>query len=400
MDSSPVIIGHDVGGRKAKAAETRRKIAEAQSRRTASQEKIEVYIDGIFVRKMEIGLMRRFSQTAASAFPTKTVAKDIGIAEGTREWADAKEGKVNVDELTQQVKDLTTKGKGSKDVQQSPAVPRGKVEAGPDTKSKASETSKVEVEKMQAETPTISAQKVLKLAHGDGTVEPTSQAIRSLLDLMLSNQKVHWSKPLNTLKVPANASGTAMLDMYSAAILLGLRPFPRALEDSLRSLVSRNPPSPDMIREFLARLPKSPVLTRLLTSIAQYHEASAYLLDEFHEIRAIINQDSYIKWRFDSIMRARNAEARAYHHQQRMASNWVSVESEAEKTLGEDYKTRSTEAGDSDSQRADEIMKLSKLELAQVEAEVEGQGKGKGKGKQPKKWGNGKGVGGRHVPGA
>ncbi|KAI7589649.1 hypothetical protein KC346_g16754, partial [Hortaea werneckii] len=284
--------------------------------------------------------------------------------------------------------------------------------ARPDTKSKASETSKVEGEKMQAGNPVTSVQKALKLSHGDGTVGPTPQAIGSLLDLMLSNQKVHWSKPLNTLSVPANASGIAMLDMYSAVILLGLRPFPRTLEDSLRSLVSRDPPSANLVREFLARLPKSPVLTRLLTSIAQYHEAAAYLPEEFHEIRVIINQDNYIKSRFDSIMRARNAEARAYHHRRRMAARWMRVEGEAEKALGEDYKMGSTEADDvgisegvargHDSQGEGQIVKPSISEQSQIKTKVGGQGKGKGKGKgkQPKKWGNGKGVGGRHVPGA
>ncbi|KAI6832986.1 hypothetical protein KC332_g3040 [Hortaea werneckii] len=409
MDSSTVVIGRDVGGRKAKAAETQRKMAEVQRRREASQEKIRVYVDGIFVREMEIGLMKRFSQAAATAFPTKNITSNVGTAGEMGKRAGAKEGMINVDQLNKQVKDLTTKGKGSKEVQRSAAVPGGKVEAGPDTKSKPSETSNIEGEKMQAGNPVTSAQKVLNLSHGDGTVGPTPQAIGSLLDLMLSNQNVRWGRPLSTLKVPANVSAIAMLDMYSATILLGLRPFPRTLEDSLRSLVSRDPPSPNMVREFLARLPKSPVLTRLLTSITQYHEAVAYLPEEFQEIRAIINQDSYIKWRFDSIMRAKNAEARAYHYQQRMAANWTRVEGEAEKALTEDYKMGSTEAdvGTSegvarghDSQGESQAVKPSVSERAQVKTKVEGQGKGKGKGKQPEKLGNGKGVGGRHVPGA
>ncbi|KAI7508448.1 hypothetical protein KC347_g6066 [Hortaea werneckii] len=399
MDSSNVVIGHDIGGRKAKAAETRRKIAEAQSRREASQEKIEVYVDGVFVREMEIGLMRRFSQAAASTLPTKGLSSDVGNAEHMDKWANAKEGKVNVHELTQQVHDLATRGKGIKDIKQ----------LSKNTGGNVSGTSKVEGEQTPAENPATSAQKVLKLAHGDGTVEPTPQAIGCLLDLMLSNQKVHRGQPINTLNVPASASGIAMLDMYSAAILLGLRPFPRTLENSLRSLVSRDPPSPNMVRDFLARLPKSPVLTRLLTSIAQFREANSYLTEELQEIQAIISQDNYIKSRFDSITRARNAKSRAYQHQQRMAANWMRVEGEAEKALGQDYKVRSAEAGEGnpegvdcghDSHGKDQTVASNDSEQAQIKTRVEDQGKAKGKGKQPEKWGNGKGVGGRHVPGA
>ncbi|KAI7235394.1 hypothetical protein KC330_g4294 [Hortaea werneckii] len=400
MDTAHVMIGHDVGGRKAKAAANAEKYAQNQRRREAYREKVDVLVNDTLVREMEMGVLIRFSKVASDKFtqPIKehAVGKDRKD-EQKGSWADDKDSKLDITELTKQVKNLpktSSSGKGMrKGVRQAIDNKANPIESAND---QSSEPAKANGKAIQRPDESKQQKKSLNLSHGDGTIEPTPQAVNTLLELMLANANVHSNKPLLDLDVPGNASDIALLDVYSAAIVLGLRPFPRHLERIMKNIVSNQAPGAAMIGVWLTRLPKSQVLTRLLTSVAQHHEDGAYMANEFKNIRAVIAADSYINMRLTGILKSRKAESLASQHQQRMASNWSKVEAEGKEQQGDVYSLKElgqilekTQAPTSPKQMIpQEVLKSGPSPKKGDEA------------KKPAKQGSGKGVGGRHVPGA
>ncbi|KAI7279852.1 hypothetical protein KC345_g5125 [Hortaea werneckii] len=389
MDTAQVIIGHDVGGRKAKAAATAaaraaanaEKYAQAQRRREAYREKVDVLVNDALVREMELGVLIRFSKVASNKFTQTTKSKLC---------------KTDANELTKQVKNLPNTSSSGKGVRKGLPHIENKATLSVFASTQSSEPVKANGKATQAPEESKKQKKSLNLAHGDGTIEPTPQAINTLLELMLANAKVHSNKPLLDLHVPENASDIALLDVYSAAVVLSLRPFPHHLERIMMSIVSNQAPSAAMVSVWLTRLPKSQVLTRLLTSVAQHHEEGAYVTHEFKNIRAVIAADSYINKRFTGILKPRKAESLAHQHQQRMASNWSKVEGEGKEQEGDVYSLKDlgnvldkTHAPASPKQMiAQEVLKSGSTPTKGDEA------------KKATKQGNGKGVGGRHVPGA
>ncbi|GAB1741797.1 hypothetical protein NU219Hw_g7205t1 [Hortaea werneckii] len=403
MDTAQAMIGHDVGGRKAKAAVNAEKFAQAQGRREAYREKVDVLINETLVREMGMGILIRFSQIASDKFKQtikeQTVLKDRKI-EQSSSWADDKDSKIDVKELTKQVKNLPkTSGSGKGTRKRLPQAIENKATLSDSVNKQSSEPLKANGKATQAPEESKQQKKSLNLAHGDGTIEPTPQAVNTLLELMLANANVYSNKPLLELHVPENASDIALLDVYSAAIVLGLRPFPYRLERIMKSIVSNQAPGAAMVGVWLTRLPKSQVLTRLLTSVAQHHEEGAYGADEFKNIRAVIAADSYINTRFTGILKSRKAESSAYQHQQRMASNWSKMEGEGKEGKEQEGKLYSLkELGRVlDKNEAP----VSPKQIIAQEVLQSGPTPKKGeKAKKATKQGNGKGVGGRHVPGA
>ncbi|KAI6911429.1 hypothetical protein KC318_g2579 [Hortaea werneckii] len=400
MDTAQVMIGHDVGGRKAKAAANAEKHAQAQRRREAYREKVDILVNGTLVREMEMGVLIRFSKVASDKFTQaikeQTVLKDRGDGQNVS-WADDKDSKVDVKELTKQVKNLPRTSSSGNGVRKGlPQAINNKATLNEYVNKQSSEPVKANGKATQHPEGSKQQKKSLNLSHGDGTIEPTPQAVNTLLELMLANANVHSNKPLLDLDVPGNASDIALLDVYSAAIVLGLRPFPRHLERIMRNIVSNQAPDAAMVGVWLTRLPKSQVLTRLLTSVAQHQEEGAYMADEFKNIRAVIAADRYINTRFTGILKSRKAESMASQHQRRMASNWSKVEAEGKEQQGDVYSLKEldnvlekTQAPASPKQtNAQEVLKSGPTPKKSDEA------------KKATKQGNGKGVDGRHVPGA
>ncbi|KAI6834579.1 hypothetical protein KC340_g4621 [Hortaea werneckii] len=400
MDTAQVMIGHDVGGRKAKAAASAEKSAQAQRRREAYREKVDVLVNDTLVREMEMGVLIRFSKVASDRF-TQNIKEQAVVKDRKDEqngsWADDKDGKIDVKELTKQVKNLPKTSSSGKGMRKGvPQAIGNKATLSHSVNKQSSEPAQANGKAIQAAEESKQQKKSLNLAHGDGTIEPTPQAVNTLLELMLANANVYSNKPLLDLDVPGNASDIALLDVYSAAIVLGLRPFPRHLERIMKNIVSNQAPGAAMIGVWLTRLPKSQVLTRLLTSVAQHHEEDAYKSDEFKNIRAVIAADRYINTRFTGILKSRKAESLASQHQRRMASNWSKVEAEDKEQQGDVYSLKElgnvldkTQAPASPKQTiAQKVLKSGPTPKKSDEA------------KKATKQGNAKGVGGRHVPGA
>ncbi|KAI7340002.1 hypothetical protein KC315_g935 [Hortaea werneckii] len=400
MDIAQVVIGQDVGGRKARAAANAEKHAEAQRRREAYREKVDILVNNIFVREMEMGVLIRFSKIASNKF-TQTV-KEEAVLKNRKDkqngsCADDKHSKIDVNESTKQVKNLPKTFSSSKDMRKGlPQAIENKAIVSVSAKEQSSEPVRANGKATQAPGESKQQRKSLNLAHGDGTIEPTPQAVNTLLELMLVNANVHSNKPLLDLYVPENASDIALLDVYSAVIVLGLRPFPNHLERVMRSIVSNQAPGAAMVGVWLTRLPKSQVLTRLLTSVVQHHEEGAYMAGEFKNIRAVIAADSYINTRFTGILKSRKAESLARQHQQRMISNWNKVEGEGKEQEGDVYSLKEPEHVLEKTQTP-----ASPKQMIAQEVLKSGLAPKKGnKAKKASEQGNGKGVGGRHVPGA
>ncbi|KAI7358646.1 hypothetical protein KC331_g3274 [Hortaea werneckii] len=400
MDTAQVMIGHDVGGRKTKAAANTEKYAQAQRRREAYREKVDVLVNDTLVREMEMGILIRFSKVASDKF-TQMIKEQAVVKDRKDEpkgsWADDKDSKLDITELTKQVKNLpktSSSGKGMRN-----GVPQAidnKANPIESSNNQSSELAMANGKATQGPDESKQQKKSLNLSHGDGTIEPTPQAVNTLLELMLANANVHSNKPLLDLDVPGNASDIALLDVYSAAIVLGLRPFPRHLERIMKNIVSNQAPGAAMIGVWLTRLPKSQVLTRLLTSVAQHHEEGAYKSDEFKNIRAVIAADRYINTRFTGILKSRKAESLASQHQRRMARNWSKVEAEGKEQQGAVYSLKEVD-NDVDKTQAPASPKQT---IAQEVLKSGPTPKKKEEAKKATKQGNGKGVGGRHVPGA
>lgn len=400
MHAAQILIGHDVGGRKAKATANAEKYAQSQRRREAYREKVDILVNDTLVREMEMGVLVRFSKVASDKF-TGTIKEQAVVKDRKDEqngsWADDKDSKIDVNELTKQVRNLPKTSSSGKGMRKGvPQAIDNKASLVESANNQSSEPAKANGKATQGPEESKQQKKSLNLSHGDGTIEPTPQAVNTLLELMLANANVHSNKPLLELHVPENASDIALLDVYSAAVVLGLRPFPRHLERIMKSIVSNQAPGAAMVGLWLTRLPKSQVLTRLLTSVAQHHEEGAYGADEFKNIRAVIAGDKYIKTRFTGILKSRKAESLTYQHQQRMASNWSKVEGEGKEQRSDIYSIK--ELGHVlDEARAP----ASPKQMIVQEILKSGPTPKKGnEAKKPTKQGNGKGVGGRHVPGA
>lgn len=248
--------------------------------------------------------------------------------------------------------------------------------------------------KKGAESKAGDNKKVLVVSHGDGTMEPTAGAIRMCLDWMSANKMVHGNQKLLPFHVNTSAGELALLDLYSAVQAIGSRPFPRVLENLLKDVITNSDAfSPERVRCYATRLPKSPVLTRLLTACVQNFEDGLYDEACWREIRNVFAEDKYLNGRFNSIVRSRRYAAAAQAHERRMAEGWsrlsreVTGDSDGETTSNNKSKGGSSSAPQHDSMNATTATTAKTATATTSKAEE-------------KDAGNGRGVGGRHVPGA
>jgi len=226
------------------------------------------------------------------------------------------------------------------------------------------------------------------------------------------------------------------VNVYSAALALKMRPFPLNLERTLCQSVTQNAPTKVLLEYFYERLPESPVLTRTLTSVVDYW--NKYTDEERKTFNDLASADNYLDTRFIGIQRARDGKQRRARkqeehakHEGKMAANWqqldkdVASEGDAASISTPRAAGRSVSGGGKGNQgRGQRDRKV----VAKKEKSADG-GEGSGKEKVPEKtkpkadrWaeaerkaqeiagvkvekepevkGNGKGVEGKHVPGA
>ncbi|GAB1741798.1 hypothetical protein NU219Hw_g7206t1 [Hortaea werneckii] len=351
MDTATVKIGRDVGGYKAK--EQRRQVKHAQWMKIQKEknEPIEVYSGSAYVGEMPLHLLTRFSKVAAGVFPrSKNDANNTAT---------------------------TTAGK--------------------DTES--------------------SGKRKLVLDHGSGFEPPTSASVLICLDYMQNNKGVGREQVLRPFHIPTGASILTLLNVYSAVLALGVRPFPGVLEKILCDHVTANKPTADVLEYFYQRLPEDRLLTRTLTSIVEKQMDEQYSVEEDTALTDLINSDDYLNYRINGIRSSRIRLRRNADHAAKMKMGWDSVEAEAT-SVGTSFDRVNIT-------RVDTAIHGKTSEHNRQEAKAGAKGfKTESKTSKPKeppntpqvnadcleeaqrcgeedpKTGNGKGVNGKHVPGA
>lgn len=262
-----------------------------------------------------------------------------------------------------------------------------------------------------------SGKRKLILDHGSGVDPPTSASVLICLEFMQSNKSVGRTQILRPFHLPAEASIQTLLNVYSAVLALGLRPFPRALEDILCNHVTANKPTAEALQSFYHSLPEGKLLTRTLTSIVEKQMDGQYSVEEDTALTDLINSDDYLSHRINGIRSSRIRQRRNADYTAKMKMGWDSVEAEA--TSG------ATSFDRVNISRADTAIHGKTSGHSRQKAKAGGKGsKTKSKTSEPKeppntpqanadrpeeakrraeeaaKTGNRKGVNGEHVPGA
>ncbi|KAI7210613.1 hypothetical protein KC333_g8139 [Hortaea werneckii] len=352
MDTATVKIGRDVGGHKAKEEGRQLKHAQWMKIQKERNEPIEVYSGSTYVAEMPLHLLTRFSKVAAGAFPR------------------------------------------SKNDSNTTATP---------TEDKDTETS---------------GKRKLILDHGSGVEPPTSTSVVICIDYMHENKSVSREQILGAFHIPAEASIQTLLNVYSAVLALGLRPFPRTLEDILCNHVTANKPTAEALQSFYHHLPEGKLLTRILTSIVEKQMDEQYSVEENTALTDLINSDDYLIYRINGIRSSRIRQRRNADYAAKMKMGWDSVEAEAA--------SAGTPLDHANLLRIDTGAHGKRNSHGRQKAKVGGKGSKTNKSKTTKpkeppnsrqddadcpeeaqrpakeaaKTGNGKGVNGKHVPGA
>ncbi|KAI7235395.1 hypothetical protein KC330_g4295 [Hortaea werneckii] len=261
-----------------------------------------------------------------------------------------------------------------------------------------------------------SGKKKLILDHGSGVEPPTSASVLICLDYMHNNKDVGREQILRPFHIPAEASILTLLNVYSAVLALGLRPFPRALEEILCNHVTANKPTAEALQSFYHHLPEGKLLTRILTSIVEKQMDEQYSVEEDTDLTDLVKSDDYLTYRIDGIRSSRIRQRRNADYAAKMKMGWDSVEAEAvsagtsldhanllridtgAQDNGNGYGREKAKAGGKGSKTKSKTSKPKEppnIPLANPDRPEEVQSPAE----EAAKTGNGKGVNGKHVPG-
>ncbi|KAK5127938.1 hypothetical protein LTR85_005055 [Meristemomyces frigidus] len=396
-------------------------------------ELVEIYIGDTFVRQMKLHTLTRFSSLAAETFPRPKTEVKKAVKAGTeassdaeegsasKKWADDKGGKIDLEKATEQVNGLSLTSTGEGETKKSATTDGaggGKGSKMPATvpvhmAHKGSEAAK---SAKKSALPTPPTQKEVLILGDAELLLPDLHAVRMCLEWMIENQGVHGDQRLADFHIADGAPVKALISMYQAALCLGMRPFPRHLEDILKEIVTDSPPTADMLRFAYDRLPECPVLTRIITSSIQHEEKRHYTEEEHKLIQELVAGDDWLNKRFTQITDARIARRRENSGRRRMEAGWAAMEKslEAEEggpgprmpgRAGQPATAMGRVAGPGDGGKRNQRGEKSG-EKGKVGAGKDTKGgavasePAPAKPKEAKKEGNGRGLGGRHVPGA
>ncbi|KAI7279849.1 hypothetical protein KC345_g5126 [Hortaea werneckii] len=202
-----------------------------------------------------------------------------------------------------------------------------KVAAGafPRYKNDPDTTATVPVDK---DTETLGKRKLI-LDHRSGIEPPTIAAVLICLDYMHNNKSVGREQILLAFHIPAEASILTLLNVYSAVLALGLRPFPHTLGKILCNHVTANKPTAKVLEYFYQRLPEGKLLTRTLTSIVEKQIDEQYSVEENTALTDLIDRDDCLTRRINGIRSSRIRQRRNADYAAKMKMGWDSVEAEA-----------------------------------------------------------------------
>ena len=368
MESQTIFIGSNTKNGRILPPES----MTVRNNRFTPRPKVDVYVNGIFVRQMPLGTLVRFSKTAAAAFPkldTTTKDKDKSAeVETSPACADRGNDNVDVEELTAEVAKL---GTGA----QTPTAPNVVLQT--QTNSSAQ--------------PLV---KQLDLYLGTLWYQPTPQSIKFALQWMEEARTARHGEAVLIYGVPQPEALSLqnLVDTYAAALCLDLRPFPhKHRHDIMTRMTDVRPMLPDVhyIHEHLPV--DDPVMTRLITSFFQHKAKHSYAHGEAEAIEDYVyvaNDDQLFK-RFEDIQKDRDEKAKL-RTRRRGAAKMQSIAQELDGNMQEEH-------GQTTATAATPITAAgpSTTEPNPTEAEKEGGGRRRNRRKQQQK---GRGVSGRDIP--
>ena len=404
MDTRVIKIGSTVSAKQQDA----KKKAAGKNLIPPKRELVELWTDGGFVSRIPFSLLVRFSQFASEDFRRV----DELAAEKARKEREA----------------LVCVSSGSGAVNQATTNKA--------TARQATEAATTAIYDAPGTKPDDRRILELALLEVDGSfmpVYPTPFAIQKCVDWMNINAYNRGSATLIPFTVPKNITFHGILDIYTAVLSLDLRPFPREIYDQLMERLSENPHTIDDLKYIHERIPTSNrMVTRILTSMLKYKKLNRYTLSEWTEIQDYYSRFATLSKRFHEIAhkrvenreereersrRTREADASRnfYDHWEglvkiggqdkdgatrkvtRSERRRISKAARAQKTASPPvvprtvlaaYQPGSKSAGHSDGGSVSEVSGIKSEPAIRTQLKEEA-------------WtGNGKGVGGRHVPGA
>ncbi|KAF2766570.1 hypothetical protein EJ03DRAFT_353824 [Teratosphaeria nubilosa] len=389
-------------------------------------ERVDIFIcdqDGnnaVFVRTVPLWLIVRFSKAAARAFPkpedhaeAKYETQPAQTSSGQSQ--DHKDVGNSIDEghlaNVESQDSIADDGEGSQTTRKNkPIVQQGE---------SASNTEQYQMLN-NAKTVIERRQLFFKL---DGAYEPVHHsAISTCLDWMYLNSDIHNYAPLRAFHISGSVSLHALVNAYAAVLTLDMRPFPREVRHNLLTFLTEEPPDAADLNYLFYRLPDTDIaLTRAITSIVEAQEKDTY--EDGTGLQKLLSREAWLKYRFSKIRGHRNKSRKEHNARSSMDAQWQILEEAVAKEVDEQQNVTvqgrrrpRRENNRKDARPAAKTARSTaqekpkaKAERVNVHKEVEAGKKGlkvnsapvvTAEKAQPGKQGNGKGKGGRHVPGA
>ncbi|KAK0291045.1 hypothetical protein LTR35_001766 [Friedmanniomyces endolithicus] len=378
---------------------------------------------------------------------TADVEEKAANVEGKTETAEGKiesetddpEGHADVKALTEGVEDLTTPEKPADSAAKAekPATPpgttNGKKEISPEAKQKSASPSSKKNDKLTAVAESQQEPNKIFRVELDGVPNyPTAKAIVQSLTWMEMNQAMHNNMRLLPFYVPDESEGypfAAYIDIYAAALAFDLRPFPVNLRNTIFNLITAYRPFFADVARIVERVPlDDSIVKRMITSC--YEHESEYEGSEWADLVEYSMTNQPLNQRFIDVEKVRRRFQSKQSRQQMQAESmlrqqqgWGVREAAEGRGMGNGSHSKDHSRGDSSHTRqlsyysapstvpitpkgrskgqggkTDGDKKATCGVKANDDGKANGGGMANGGGKQ--KEGNGKGVGGKHVPGA
>ncbi|KAK1073094.1 hypothetical protein LTR74_002060 [Friedmanniomyces endolithicus] len=352
-------------------------------------------------------------------------------AEGKIEGGtDDTEAHVDVKALNEGVEDLTTSEKPADSAAKPeksttpPNTMNGKKEISPEAKQKPASPSSKKNDKLTAVAESQQEpNKIFRVELVGVPNYPTAKAIVQSLTWMEMNQAMHNNMRLLPFYVPDESEGypfAAYIDIYAAALAFDLRPFPVNLRTTIFNLITSYRPFVADVARIVERVPLDDSIVKRMISSCYEHE-SEYEGSEWADLVEYSKMNQPLNQRFIDVEKARKRFRSKQSRQQMQAEamlrqqhGWGTRGDATEhhdsnnggsghgKDHGRKGAGNAHQAGKSSAQTtvptSPTVKQIGQGNKTSSGGQTNGGGKSDGGGK--KREGNGKGIGGKHVPGA
>lgn len=310
MDSETVYIGSKTkNGKRVQSPTQNNSNRPYYNQANKSVDMVDVYIDNEYILKMPLKVLVRFSKAAAAAFPKPEAVKKVDKTDDTagagalHEWAEEDDNDLDVEKLTAEVSKLSTESRGqvvTHEAKKGSALP-----TPPSSNSK--ETKQVVKKELHLHLDTL-------------WIQPPKSAFEFAFHWMHEAKGARHGDPVLEYGVPRPEalSLQRLVDLYAAALCLGVRPFPHKTRHAVMNRVTTVRPLVGDLKYVHERLPiDDPVMTRLITSCFEhkaprsgaYDDTDLKLIDDY-----VCEVDEDLHGRFKQIGKAR---AQRYEEEKR-----------------------------------------------------------------------------------